>query len=52
MGIRLTASVWAGLAFFAVGFCLLFYPISRENNQKIANELAERRKTFASQANA
>ena len=51
-GIRLTASVWAGLAFFAVAFCLLFYPISRETNQKIANELAERRKTFVSQANA
>jgi len=51
-GIRLTASVWAALAFFAVAFCLLFYPISRENNQKIANELAERRKSFASQANA
>ncbi len=51
-GILLTGSVWAGLAFFAVAFCLLFYPISRETNQKIANELAERRKTFVSQANA
>jgi sugar (glycoside-pentoside-hexuronide) transporter len=47
-GILLTASIYAGLAFFAVATCLLFYPISREGNQKIANELAERRKRFAS----
>jgi GPH family glycoside/pentoside/hexuronide:cation symporter len=38
-GILLTASVWAGLAFFATAVCLLFYPITREMNQKIANEL-------------
>jgi hypothetical protein len=30
--------------------CLFFYPISRELNQKIANELTERRKGFAPQA--
>jgi sugar (glycoside-pentoside-hexuronide) transporter len=46
-GILLTASVYAGLAFFAVAACLFFYPISREGNQKIANELTERRKGFA-----
>ena len=46
-GILLTASIYAGLAFFAVAACLFFYPISREGNQKIANELAERRKAFA-----
>ena len=46
-GILLTASVYAGLAFFAAAACLFFYPISREGNQKIANELAERRKGFA-----
>jgi len=46
-GILLTASVYAGLAFFAAATCLFFYPISREVNQKIANELAERRKGFA-----
>lgn len=51
-GIVLTASVYAALAFFAVALCVLVYPISREENQKIANELAERRKTFASEANA
>jgi sugar (glycoside-pentoside-hexuronide) transporter len=47
MGILLTASVYAGLAFFAAAACLFFYPITREMNQKIANELAERRKAFA-----
>jgi glycoside/pentoside/hexuronide:cation symporter, GPH family len=51
-GILLTASVYAALAFFAAAGCLLFYPINREVNQKIANELAERRKTFVAQANA
>ena len=50
MGIRLTASVYAGLAFFATAACLFFYPITREVNQKIANELAERRKGFGSQS--
>ncbi|HEV2323483.1 MAG TPA: MFS transporter [Terracidiphilus sp.] len=48
-GILLTASVYAGLAFFATAACLFFYPITREVNQKIAEELAERRKTFAPQ---
>jgi sugar (glycoside-pentoside-hexuronide) transporter len=46
-GILLTASVYAGLAFFAAAACLFFYPITRDMNQKIANELAERRKSFA-----
>jgi GPH family glycoside/pentoside/hexuronide:cation symporter len=45
-GILLTASIYAGLAFFAVAACLFFYPISREKSQQIANELTERRKTF------
>ncbi len=49
-GIVLTASVWAGLAFLATAISLLFYPISRELNQKIANELVERRKAFAPKA--
>jgi glycoside/pentoside/hexuronide:cation symporter, GPH family len=46
-GILLTASVFAGLAFLAAAVCMFFYPISRELNQKIANELTERRKSFA-----
>ncbi|MGA7243433.1 MAG: MFS transporter [Terracidiphilus sp.] len=47
-GILLTASVYAGLAFFAVAACLLFYPISREESRKIADALSERRKAFHS----
>jgi GPH family glycoside/pentoside/hexuronide:cation symporter len=46
-GILLTASVYAGLAFFASAVSMFFYPISREKNQEIANELSERRKAFA-----
>lgn len=48
-GILLTASVYAGAAFLGAAVCLLFYPISREVNQKIAHELTERRKAFAPQ---
>jgi sugar (glycoside-pentoside-hexuronide) transporter len=43
-GIVLTASIYAGLFFFAAATCLFFYPLSREKNQSIANDLAERRK--------
>jgi Na+/melibiose symporter-like transporter len=48
-GILLTASVYAGLAFLAAAICMFFYPITRELNQKIANELTERRKGYSSQ---
>ena len=43
-GILLTASVYASLFFFAAAICLFFYPLSREKNQSIANDLTERRK--------
>ncbi|HXJ87064.1 MAG TPA: MFS transporter [Candidatus Binatia bacterium] len=43
-GIVLTASIYAGLFFLAAATCLFFYPLSREKNQSIANDLAERRK--------
>lgn len=43
-GILLTASVYAGLFFLAAATCLFFYPLNREKNQSIANDLAERRK--------
>jgi Na+/melibiose symporter-like transporter len=46
-GILLTAGMWAGLAFFSAAVCMMFYPINRDLNQKIANDLAERRKGFA-----
>ncbi len=47
LGIQLTPSVFAGLSFLGVAVCLWFYPITRELNHKIANDLAERRKKFA-----
>jgi len=42
-GILLTASVYAGLAFLASAAAMFFYPISREVNLQIADELAARR---------
>ncbi len=42
-GILLTASIYAGLAFFAAGVCMFFYPVSREVSRKIADELEARR---------
>lgn len=48
LGIRLTASVYAGLAFLATAACLFFYPITKELNRKIADDLTERRKGYAS----
>jgi len=50
LGIRLTASVYAGLAFAATTVCLFFYPITKELNRKIADDLIARRKTFGNQA--
>lgn len=47
MGIRMTASVYPGMAFVATAVCLLFYPITRDVNRKIADDLAERRKSYA-----
>lgn len=44
-GIVLTASIYAGLFFLAAAICLFFYPLNREKNQSIANDLTERRKT-------
>lgn len=47
-GIRLTASLYAGLGFFAAAVCLFFYPLSRELTRSIANDLIERRKGYVS----
>ncbi|MGB8602082.1 MAG: MFS transporter [Rhizomicrobium sp.] len=46
-GIMLTASFYAGLAFLIAAGFLCLYPLSRERNKEIANELIERRKSFA-----
>ena len=51
-GILLTASIYAGLFFFAAAACLFFYPLSREKNQSIANDLTERRKGSLANATA
>lgn len=51
-GIRLTAGLWSGLAFFACAACLFFYPISRNMNRTISDELADRRKLYVRQATA
>jgi sugar (glycoside-pentoside-hexuronide) transporter len=45
-GILLTASVYAGLAFFAAAVCMFFYPVSRDESRKIADELEARRNKF------
>jgi Na+/melibiose symporter-like transporter len=50
LGIRLTASVYAGLAFAATVVCLFFYGITKEFNRKIADDLIARRKTYSTQA--
>ena len=52
LGIQLTPSIFAGLAFLGAAVCLYFYPITREMNHKIANDLAERRKKFAPQVSS
>jgi sugar (glycoside-pentoside-hexuronide) transporter len=46
LGIRLTASVYAGLAFAATAVCLFFYPITKELNLKIADDLSARRRGY------
>jgi sugar (glycoside-pentoside-hexuronide) transporter len=48
LGILMTASVYAGLAFIASGVSMFFYPINREKNRQIADELTARRTNFAS----
>ena len=45
-GILLTASVYAGIAFLASGFCMFFYPIDRDMNRKIAEDLEARRSQY------
>ncbi|MFY9853247.1 MAG: MFS transporter [Terracidiphilus sp.] len=50
LGIRLIASVFAGVAFLAAAVCLLFYGITMKLNLTISNELSERRKGYSSPA--
>jgi len=46
-GILITASIYAGLAFFAAGVCMFFYPVSRDVSRQIADELATRRSNYS-----
>ena len=45
-GIRLTASVFAGIPFLVAAVCLIFYGISMKLNLTISHDLSERRKSF------
>jgi len=47
-GVVLTGSLYAGLSFLVAAALLLIYPLDRETYRKIAAELADRRKKFAS----
>jgi Na+/melibiose symporter-like transporter len=46
-GIVVTGSIFAGLAFLVAAAFLFLYPLSAERTRSIANELTERRKSFA-----
>jgi GPH family glycoside/pentoside/hexuronide:cation symporter len=48
LGIRLTASVLAATPYFLGVVCLLFYKIGKQLNIQMTEELAERRRTYAS----
>jgi Na+/melibiose symporter-like transporter len=48
-GIQLSATVYAGIPFALGVLCMFFYPITKELNLRIGNELAERRKKFATE---
>ncbi len=47
LGIRMTASVYPAIALAVVVVCLLFYKITKQLNLQIQDELAERRKQYA-----
>lgn len=49
LGIRLCATIYSAIPFILGLVCLVLYPISKELNLRIADELAERRKKFAPQ---
>jgi Na+/melibiose symporter-like transporter len=48
LGIRLTMSVYPAMFFLVVIVCLICYKIGKKLNIQIQDELAERRKKFAS----
>jgi len=46
MGLRLGSSIYPAIALVLVVICLIVYPIGKSLNQKIQDELAERRKAY------
>ena len=50
LGIRLSATVYAAIPFALGLVCLIIYPIGKQLNQRIGEELAERRRKFAAEA--
>ncbi|HOO93252.1 MAG TPA: hypothetical protein PKX94_07275, partial [Opitutales bacterium] len=46
MGIRLSATVFAAIPIVVGLVCLILYPISKSLNQKISDDLADRRKSI------
>ena len=47
LGLRLGSSVFPAIALVLVIVCLIIYPINKSLNQKMQDELAERRKQYA-----
>jgi Na+/melibiose symporter-like transporter len=47
LGIRLAASIYAAIPFVLGLLCLAIYPITKELNIRIQDELTERRKRYA-----
>jgi Na+/melibiose symporter-like transporter len=48
-GIRMSISIFPAICFLIVLVCLVFYPIGKKLNLQIQDELAERRRKFATQ---
>ena len=51
LGIRLTATIYSGVAFFAAAGFLCLYPLSNKRNKEVADELAKRRAAVSAHAN-
>ena len=47
LGIRLSATIYSAIPFLVILVCLILYPITKELNLRIQNELEERRKKYA-----
>jgi GPH family glycoside/pentoside/hexuronide:cation symporter len=50
LGIRLSATLYSAIPFTLGLICLAMYPIGKELNRRIQDELTERREKFATEA--